>query len=336
VKSSIFTTQNLKPSDQLESWQEWFFPAFDITPLEPGYPFEAQNSLWKLGDLIVSRVSAPSAHVKRTRANLKKAAGDHWVLTYCRQGDTTVRTPKGEFTAPGGVPFIWLFGDEFESKRTRVDRIQVLLPRERFNNLAHVLDAARGSAFQTPLGALLGDYILALERQLPSLTEDDASTLATTSCQMLVACIAPSADRLRLAEQGISIGLFERAKQIIEGQLQSWKLQPATLCRQLGVSRSQLYRLFERKGGVTHYIQRQRLIRIFDALCDPDDRRPISAVASNFCFEDSSSFGRAFRREFGCSARDVRVSATAGLPLPMRERTLSEGDSSSFAHFCKL
>jgi AraC-like DNA-binding protein len=336
MKSSTFTTQSLKSSDQLQSWQEWFFPAFDITPLEPDDSFEAQNSLWKLGDLIVSRVLAPSVHVKRTKANPKKAAGDHWVLTYCRQGDTTVRTSKGEFKAPEGVPFFWWFGDEFESKRTRVDRIQVLLPRERFNNLAPVLDAARGTAFETPLGALLGDYILALERHLPSLTEDDASTLAATSCQMIAACIAPSADRLRLAEPGISISLFERAKQIIDGQLQSLKLQPTTLCRQLGTSRSQLYRLFEKKGGVTHYIQQQRLMRIFHALCNANDRRPIAAVAADFCFEDPSSFGRAFRREFGCSAGDVRASAAAGVPLQVRERTLSDGNASSFAHFCKL
>jgi hypothetical protein len=76
MKSSTFTTQNLKPSDQLQSWQEWFFPAFDITPLDLDDPFEAQNSLWKLGDLIVSRVLAPSVHVKRTKANVKKAAGE--------------------------------------------------------------------------------------------------------------------------------------------------------------------------------------------------------------------------------------------------------------------
>jgi AraC-like DNA-binding protein len=148
---------------------------------------------------------------------------------------------------------------------------------------------------------------------------------------MIAACIARSADPLRLAEQGISISLFERAKRIIYGQLQSSKLQPTMLCRQLVTSRSQLYRLFERKGGVTHYIQRQRLIRIFDALCNPDDRRPISAVAPDFCFEDPSSFGRAFRQEFGCSAGDVRASAAAGFPLQVRE-----GNASSFAHFCKL
>ena len=76
MKSSTFTTQNLKPSDQLQSWHEWLFPAFDITRLDFDDPFEAQNSLWKLGDLIVSRVLAPSVHVKRTKANVKKSAGE--------------------------------------------------------------------------------------------------------------------------------------------------------------------------------------------------------------------------------------------------------------------
>ena len=336
VEPFTFTTQQLKPSDKLEAWREWFFPAFEITPLEPRYPFQARNSLWRLGDLIVSRVVAPAVHVKRSKAHVKKASGDHWVLTYCRQGDTAVRTPKGEFNVREGVPFFWMFGDEFESQRTLVDRIQILLPRESFNNLAPVLDAASGSACDTPLGTLLGDYILALERQLPFLTEVDASKLMTASCQMLVACIAPSADRLRLANRGISIGLFERAKQVIDAQLRSSKLHPKTLCRQLGVSRSQLYRLFERKGGVTHYIQQQRLIHIFDTLSDIDDRRSIASVAADFGFEDLSSFGRAFRREFGCNARDVRASAAAGLPLEIRQRSLSKDNPLSFADFCKL
>jgi AraC-binding-like domain len=118
VEPFTFGTQKLKPSNKLEAWCEWFFPAFEITPLESRHQFQAQNSLWRLGDLIVSRVVAPAVHVKRSKAHVKKASGDHWVLTYCRQGDTAVRTPKGEFTVREGVPFFWMFGDEFESQRT--------------------------------------------------------------------------------------------------------------------------------------------------------------------------------------------------------------------------
>ena len=46
-------------------------------------------------------------------------------------------------------------------------------------------------------------------------------------------------------------------------------------------------------------------------LSDPETRETIAALAAEYGFEDPSSFGRAFRREFGRSARDVRASAQA-------------------------
>jgi AraC-like DNA-binding protein len=153
---------------------------------------------------------------------------------------------------------------------------------------------------------------------------------------MIIACLSPSADRLRLAEREIATSLLERAKQIIDGQLRSPTLRPATLCRQLGISRSQLYRVFEKRGGVVHYIRQQRLIRIFDTLCNRDDCRSIADIAADFYFEDASSFARAFRQEFGCSATDVRVSAAAGLPLRVCERKPSEGNDTSFSDYCKI
>jgi hypothetical protein len=42
------------------------------------------------------------------------------------------------------------------------------MPRDAFRDIAPVLDAACGSVLDTPLGHLLGDYMLALERHLPA------------------------------------------------------------------------------------------------------------------------------------------------------------------------
>jgi len=112
-----FTTQTMRPLDQLQSWQEWFSPMFDISPIaQVGDEFFGRNKVWSLGNVMISRVVAPSVHVKRRKLNIAKASADHWVLTYCRQGATEVHTPKGEFTAAGGVPFLWSLGEEFESK----------------------------------------------------------------------------------------------------------------------------------------------------------------------------------------------------------------------------
>ena len=331
---TTFTTQNLAPLDQLPSWQEWFSPVFDISPMEPaGDEFHAQNTVWSLGDVMISRVLAPSVHVKRSRTNLAKAPTDHWVLTYCRQGATAVQTPKGEFNAAGGVPFLWSLGEEFESKRTRVDRIQILMSREALSSLTPLLEASRGSALQTPWGSLLGDYIIAVERWLPSMQESDIPGLAASVRNMVAACIAPSADRTMLAQEEIESGLSERARRTIQTHLRSPQLRPNTLCRLLGISRSQLYRLFERTGGVVEYIQRQRLLGIWASLSDPANQRAIADVAADFCFQDPSSFGRAFRREFGHSASDVRSAAKAGIPLVAVRPTEKETEAVRFADF---
>ena len=81
------------------------------------------------------------------------------------------------------------------------------------------------------------------------------------------------------------------------------------LCRQLGTSRSQLYRLMEGAGGVTHYIKRQRLFEGYAALCDTSNTRPIAAIAEELCFADRSAFTRAFRHEFGTRPSDVRAAS---------------------------
>jgi AraC-like DNA-binding protein len=329
---TTFRTRSVRPLDQLQSWQDWFSPVFDISPIEQvGDEFHAQNVVWSLGDVMISRVVAPSVHVKRKKINLSKAPTDHWVLTYCRQGATDVQTPKGEFNAAGGVPFLWSLGEEFESKRTRVDRIQIMMSRGALSSLTPLLEASRGSALATPWGALLGDYIIAVERSLPSMQQSDVPRLAASIRSMIAACIAPSAEHSMLAQEEIEGGLSERARRAIQAHLRSPQLRPATLSRLLGISRSQLYRLFERTGGVAQYIQRQRLLGVWALLSDPNNERAIADIAADFCFEDASSFGRAFRREFGHSASDVRSAARAGVPLAATRRNELQREAARFA-----
>ena len=85
------------------------------------------------------------------------------------------------------------------------------------------------------------------------------------------------------------------------------------LCRQLATSRSQLYRLMEGAGGVARYIQHQRLLEGYAALCDTSNTRPIAAIAEELCFADGSAFNHAFRHEFGMSPSDMRAASLVGL-----------------------
>jgi AraC-like DNA-binding protein len=98
----------------------------------------------------------------------------------------------------------------------------------------------------------------------------------------------------------------------IDRNLGSWTFHTGRLCKLAGVSRSNLYRMFEPYGGVARYVQRQRLRRAHDLLADPDCIRKIGSIANDYCFADASTFSRAFRHEFGYSPSDVRKWAESG------------------------
>jgi AraC-like DNA-binding protein len=247
---------------------------------------------------------------------------DHWILACSESAATRIRTVSGDLEAPAGVPFVWSMGNwsvdaAFESEPAHADQVQIYLPRGVFRALAPQLDAAGVTVLDTGFGHLLGDYMLALKRRLPDLAADECSRLAHAVLSMVGACMEPSAGQVAVARNQIDLGRMERVQQAIRRHLRSPALGSKMLCRLVGVSRSNLYRLFEDAGGVARYIQRQRLLEADEMLRDITNRRAISAIAEVLCFASASAFSRAFRHEFGCAPNEVRAAAEASLaPFP--------------------
>ena len=164
----IFATRSVETHHQYEAWRQRWRPVLDVTadyPADQGFP--AENMVWSLGGAAMSRVSAPPVRAVRRSGDLRRDGIDHWVLTYCRTGTTEMTTNKASLRAPPGVPFIWSLADASESRRSQVERVQLFLTRDSFRDIAPLLDGARGTVLDTPLGHLLGDYMCALERRLP-------------------------------------------------------------------------------------------------------------------------------------------------------------------------
>jgi AraC-like DNA-binding protein len=309
-----FATYSLPARDQFEAWRGWLDSVFDVMPrrpLNPGFPAECK--LWKAGALAISRVCAPAIQLSRPKTLIRRNPVDHWVITLSHRAAMAVRTGDASLEAPAGLPVILSLGNELVSERSEDDRLLFYLPRDSFHEIAPALDAARGTVLNTPRGKLLGDYMVWLERILPDLMPEDLPLLTGAVRAMVAACIMPSPDHVAVAANQIDLGRLEGVRRAVRSHLHSPSLGLDMLCRQLATSRSQLYRLLEGEGGVTRYIQRQRLLEGHAALCDASDTRPIAAIAAELCFADGSGFSRAFRHEFGMSPRDVRAAFLAGL-----------------------
>lgn len=323
-----FATETLPKAQQLDAWRAWYDTIFDVTPNQASNDdFVAANSTWTVPGLTLSRVASPANTVSRTKSLIRHNPADHWSLTLSKDSVSDVTTRGRSFEVASKTPFIVSLGEEIAIERRQEDtRVQLLLARDSFQAIAPVVDAATGMALNSAGARMLADYILLLEQNVPTLETDAGSRMSNAVQAMLLACLAPTADRQLAARDQIKLTLMQRVREAVRRNLRSPSLGPAKLCREAATSRSQLYRLLEDEGGVARYIQRRRLSESFAMLCDAQNNLPIIQVADMLCFSDASAFSRAFRREFGMSPTDVREAACAGLPpTPSSKARLGPG-----------
>jgi AraC-like DNA-binding protein len=330
--ATVFSSGSSNTLDGLGAWRDWFHPILDISATQnDGEEFCSKNKVWDIGGILLSSVVAPATKVTRGKLNISRAPIDHWVITYNRYGTTTMTSAKTTLHAPPKMPFLWSLGDRTISYRTKVDRVQLLIPRDMFRGISPLFDASRGSVLNTPLGAMLGDYILFLESHLDSVARQDLPRLTESIRNMIAACVAPSGEHKEVATSELEFARRERVRQVIHLNLRSAELGPRMICKAVGISRSQLYRLFEHSGGVLRYIQRQRLLQCYAILSDPESKISIMSLAEEYGFSDTFSFRRAFRREFNHSPTEVRFAAEVGMPIsPTTERRSADPTTRSY------
>jgi len=319
----VFDTRALPVRDQYEGWRAWSLPLLDVTSQKTvSEGFCAENRVWKLDDgLLVTQVTAPTSRSVRSPRLIRHLPVDHWVVTKLLRGTTSIETSRGTIEVQAGQSYVWSLGQISSSERSEIERVDLLLSRDTFRDIAPLLDAASGSVLGVPLDRFLGDFLLTLLQRLPHLPESDAPHLAVAISKLVAACIAPSAARVEAARMQIDVGRLERVRQTVRTHLQSPLLGPQMLCRQVGMSRSNLYRLLESEGGVTSYIQRHRLTEARSRLSDSKNIQSVAAMARDLCFTDSSSFSRAFRATFGASPGEVRAtSVRVDTPHPVVTR----------------
>jgi hypothetical protein len=101
-----------------------------------------------------------------------------------------METPRGTFEVCAGQNYIWSLGQTSSSKRSQIDRADLLLSRDTFRSIAPLLDTATGLVLETVLGRFLGDFMLALIRRLAFLADSDAPGLSVAIGRLVAACAA--------------------------------------------------------------------------------------------------------------------------------------------------
>jgi AraC-like DNA-binding protein len=193
---------------------------------------------------------------------------------------------------------------------TRQHSIAIQVPRW-FLDEALPPVAIHGPLPRTAATSLLVDYVTDLVARAPDLPEGGEALLARTVRDLLAVALAGLPPRAALSP-GATAGR-QRVRAYME-TCPMGALDIDAMCRALGLTRSSLYRMFSRDGGVLAYDRRRRLVALHRRLADPQEHASLAELGFAHGFPGRTHLSQVFRETFGYTASELRSHALGQAP----------------------
>ena len=158
-----------------------------------------------------------------------------------------------------------------------------------------------------PGARLLARYTDAVMAELPEMDEATRATAGDVTLELLRAAVEPLLPAHRQARLE---ALRARARRVARARLTDPALGPEAIAAELSVSLRTLHAAFEGSGDtVSSMVRRARLARCHQDLADANGGT-VTEIAYRWGFSDATHFSQVFKREYGCSPREVRARST--------------------------
>lgn len=290
-----FDTFDFPPSTQFDAWRDHYSPIFDLRLADgPAPKYLAEHTSWEFGGLTLTKASMPRNLLRHWR-HWERPKIDDWIIV------VTPSLANNPSLHSGRSLSFRSLTRPFENYGSDDEVVTLYLPREYFYRYATILDKIEPRLCSSGLFSLMADHIVTLEKQICRLSERELLRAAEVTRTMVRACIgSDEGDRARTRESIDSL-LVKRARRIILKNIHVLGYSPSQLARDVGMSRSTLYRAFEPHGGVSAIIQQERLDAAHLRLAKMNRIGSINQVAYDLGFCDPSAFSRAFKAHFGYS-----------------------------------
>ncbi|GAB2922700.1 helix-turn-helix domain-containing protein [Paraburkholderia jirisanensis] len=313
-----FLTNEYPPEQRFEAWRDEVNAIFTVDidkSVSPGFNYALTTGY--LGSVLIGCGSwagerQPVSYAVRRSTQMARQDGlDHLYVCLGMTHSISGYAARTPLNAESSKIYVLDLARELDSQIVAGDTViltiarDLLEPRIRAANL-------HGAVLQGPISTLLADHMLALRRQLPHFAPADLPYVEQATLAMVSAALLPSLDTFAAAETEINEALLTRVRRYIDANLTSPDLAPLQICRDVGISRAQLYRLFSRESGVAAYIQQRRLVKIRQIVEGAKGgAQRLSTLAFRYGFKSESHFSRSFRQAFGCSPSEARERAAA-------------------------
>ncbi|NTS66849.1 helix-turn-helix domain-containing protein [Sphingomonas sp. HHU CXW] len=302
--------------DEREARRAYLDRLDDVLATDFLQPFDAVMDAYRLDAFGVLVLESSARRTIRTAARIAEDRYEAINVQYVARGAASGNANGRTVTSLPGTVMILDYGQPFTiTDHERRDVINIALPRASFPT--RNATAWHGAILEGATATMLARFMATLAETLSLLPADSAAGMEQAFVALLTAAVGGAIGGAKAgAPGGADARLIQRAGQLVDDRIASPELDPAWLAGKLNVSRSELYSVMERFGGVSRFILQRRLARARTALEDTSDQRRIGAIAFAFGFASEAHFARAFRAAFGTTASAVRRATSAKPDAP--------------------
>ncbi|MFJ6791258.1 helix-turn-helix domain-containing protein [Streptomyces angustmyceticus] len=314
----LFRTDGLPSADRFDCWRDHVSQTYTAEiESDHALDFAASQRILVLGGVRLWTVEHPSMTLRRTQKLIRQSDPGLYHLSLPLAGAMSHSGPDREADYE---PYDLVLHDTSRPHLMRAITSQgedtvsgtgLFVPRKLLPLPESAIDGLlmQRLSGREGVGALLAQFLTQVARDSGSYRPDDGSRLGTVAVDLLSAVLAHVLDADRsLPPETHRQALVLRIRAFVQQHLHDPQLTPCTIAAAHHISRSYLYRLFEREEeSIAAWIRGQRLEHARRDLAQPAMRTtPIHAIAARWCFTHAADFTRAFRRAYGMSPREYR------------------------------
>lgn len=326
LNSFVFTTEGMPMEERFDQLRAYVDGINDFDLDKPHRErFEARSESWRLGAMLFTSNSTPRMRMTRTRAQATRDGLETVIIRLMKSGRSHSFAGGATYGSVLGGIVIENLSTPFSDEWTAAEWVSINISPSADPQLCAGLAALGVGAVGGTGATLLADYLLALAHRLPDAAPEEEQMLAQTSRAMIAGCLLTEAAPRLVAAKDRSQVARAAVERVIRRNIASARLDAERIAELAGVSRSTLFRLFHRDGGVASYVQSLRLELVAAELRDPSRAdESIAAVAGKWGLYCPASFSRAFRKAYDCTPSDARAGALLGAPVRPEKPALSQ------------
>lgn len=307
---ATINTDALPLSQRFAFWSdvvcEHFSPSYNDIPAGADRTrFSARMGRRSLGTLGISHIQSTPQVSVRNRDSLRRNPTDCFFLSYVTEGAGLMRQGGRETVQKAGDFLLYDSAQPFEYRWDGpYSGYWIRLPRKLLTTRIANADVmtARPISTAAPVGRLVGSLIEEAYG-LDLCGDDPAARRVASSLIDLVAAAFETHAAIDYGKSARHQGLLDRAQSYVLANLEDTTLDCDRLMDELGVSRRTLTRVFAQADTTPiKWIWAQRLERSREMILSGGAQR-VTDVAMACGFSDVSHFSRAFKAQFGMTAK---------------------------------